>query len=324
MEIINESFSEEAVRIAIAKGLEDFYRSLIQKIDSINITEIMRAKNPYLYRAKSMQTSAEIIDSILQAFVSSSEETMFGNCFFEPVAIAASGGEKSDTIGIDMDIRIPSSNSRYLFAIKSGTSAFNGDSKNKQEDNFRTAMRTSRTSRGNINIKAIIAYAYGTKEESGRGSAKIYEEVAGEEFWEAITGDKDFYTKIISYMDTLPEQYIDTFKESYAKASNRLVRDFTTAFCDEEGNIDWVKLVEFNSGSPARKRKEKLISNATLIFDCIKTNPKISIAKIEETVNLRNSAVKKALSWLIENGFVSKGYAGRKTGWTINKDMESQ
>ncbi len=41
----------------------------------------MKCKNPYLYRAKAMQSATEIVDSVLTAFVSSSEETIFGNYF---------------------------------------------------------------------------------------------------------------------------------------------------------------------------------------------------------------------------------------------------
>ena len=91
----NNVFDEEVVIKAIAKALEDFYSSLIDKIDHIDIKKIMKRKNPYLYRAKAMQNASEIVESVLTAFVSSSEETIFGNCFFEPVAIAASGGEKA-------------------------------------------------------------------------------------------------------------------------------------------------------------------------------------------------------------------------------------
>ena len=52
-----------------------------------------------------MQSAAEIVDSVLTAFVSSSEETIFGNCFFEPIAIAASGGNKALAEGIDIMIQ---------------------------------------------------------------------------------------------------------------------------------------------------------------------------------------------------------------------------
>ena len=79
---------------AYSCALETFYSNLIAKIDELNIQKIMKRKNPYLYRAKAMQNAAEIVDSVLTAFVSSSEETIFGNCFFEPIAIAASNGNK--------------------------------------------------------------------------------------------------------------------------------------------------------------------------------------------------------------------------------------
>ena len=69
-----------------------------------------------------------------------------------------------------------------------------------------------------------------------------------EEFWEKLTGDEDFYIHIIGYMGTLPEQYVEEYKSSYNKAANRLVREFSINFCNEDGSINWEKLVEFNSG----------------------------------------------------------------------------
>lgn len=47
---------------------------------------------------------------------------------------------------------------------------------------------------------------------------------------------------------TMPEQYVASYKESYNKAANRLIREFSNSFCKEDGSIDWEKLVEFNSG----------------------------------------------------------------------------
>ena len=52
------TYSEDAVVKAIAEALETFYASLIQKIDGLNIQKVMKRKNPYLYRAKAMQTAA--------------------------------------------------------------------------------------------------------------------------------------------------------------------------------------------------------------------------------------------------------------------------
>lgn len=320
MEPINNNYDEYKVREAIAVALENFYVSLISKIDAISIKEIMKSKNPYLYRAKSMQTSADIIDSILQAFVSSSEETIFGNCFFEPLAIAACGGSKSATRGVDIEIQDTSINTKYFVAVKSGTSIFNADSMKKQGENFEEAQRTLRTSSGKkIGFSAIVGYAYGTKSETGRGKAKIYEEVAGEEFWEVLTGDKDFYKKIISLMDTLPEKYIDKYNNSYSKASNRLIRDFSNEFCNDDGTINWEKLVEYNSGSPKRKTREEIWNHAERIYKCMKANPMISQKKLQEETNIGGAHIKRAISYLTGLGIITKGHSGKRNGWSVNK-----
>ncbi len=125
----NKTYDEQAVIEAIAQALDTFYENLIRKIDDLNINKVMKRKNPYLYRAKAMQSASDIVDSVLTAFVSSSEETIFGNCFFEPIAIAASNGNKALAEGIDIMIQDKETNTISAFAVKSGPSVFNADSK---------------------------------------------------------------------------------------------------------------------------------------------------------------------------------------------------
>lgn len=243
---INNSYDEKEVVQAIATALETFYGTLIEKIDGLNIQKVMKRKNPYLYRAKAMESASEIVESVLTAFVSSSEETIFGNCFFEPIAIAASGGNKALAEGIDIMIQDNEANVISAIAVKSGPSVFNADSKKRQEQNFMAASKLAQQAKARY--EAYIGYCYGKKKESGRGKPKMYQELAGKQFWQAITGDEDFYKKIITYMGTMPEQYVTEYKESYSKAANRLVREFSNSFCKEDGSIDWERLVEFNSG----------------------------------------------------------------------------
>lgn len=138
---LNNAYDEQAVIQAIASALETFYGTLIEKIDGLNIQKVMKRKNPYLYRAKAMQSATEIVDSVLTAFVSSSEETIFGNCFFEPIAIAASGGNKALAEGIDIMIQNNETNTISAIAVKSGPSVFNADSKKRQEQNFTAASK---------------------------------------------------------------------------------------------------------------------------------------------------------------------------------------
>ena len=239
---LNNAYDEQAVIQAIASALETFYGTLIEKIDGLNIQKVMKRKNPYLYRAKAMQSATEIVDSVLTAFVSSSEETIFGNCFFEPIAIAASGGNKALAEGIDIMIQNNETNTISAIAVKSGPSVFNADSKKRQEQNFTAASKLAQQAKARY--EAYIGYCYGKKKESGRGKPKMYQELAGKRFWAELTGDEDFYIKIIGYMGTMPEKYVADYKESYNRAANRLVREFSNSFCREDGSIDWEKLVD--------------------------------------------------------------------------------
>lgn len=182
-----------------------------------------------------MQSASEIVDSVLTAFVSSSEETIFGNCFFEPIAIAASGGNKALAEGIDLMINDQANNTIYAVAVKSGPSAFNADSKKRQEQNFMAASKLAQQAKARY--EAYIGYCYGKKKESGRGKPKMYQELAGKRFWAELTGDDDFYIKIIGYMGTMPEQYVASYKESYNKAANRLVREFSNSFCRQDAAL---------------------------------------------------------------------------------------
>jgi len=135
----------------------------------------------------------------------------------------------------------------YAVAVKSGPGVFNASSRKKQEQNFMAAQKLAQQAKKRF--VAIIGYGYGKKKASGRGRPKFYTELAGQEFWAEITGDGDFYLKLIRYMEALPEKYIEDFDAAYQKAANKLVREFTTEFCLEDGAIDWEKLVAFNSGN---------------------------------------------------------------------------
>lgn len=315
--IINNNYNEETVKKSIAHALENFYGSLIKKIDGIDISTIMKSKNPYLYRSKAMQSAAEIVDSVLQAFVSSSEETIFGNCFFEPIAIAASNGSKSVAEGIDLEVRDSLNNILFVVAVKSGTSVFNADSKQKQADNFNKAKKLA--TQGHMAYEPIVGYAYGQKQETGRGKAKIYQEVAGEDFWTMLTGDPDFYKKIIGFMGQLPEQYVDSFKQSYANASNRLIRDFSNMFCKDDGSIDWEKLVEYNSGSISRQAKEETEGNKQKIIEIMLENPYVTKKKIAEITGLSSSRISTLIKTMTDDELIKQAGTFRKNNWVVLK-----
>ena len=141
--------------------------------------------------------------------------------------------------GIDIMIQNNETNTISAIAVKSGPSVFNADSKKRQEQNFTAASKLAQQAKARY--EAYIGYCYGKKKESGRGKPKMYQELAGKRFWAELTGDEDFYIKIIGYMGTMPEKYVADYKESYNRAANRLVREFSNSFCREDGSIDWEK-----------------------------------------------------------------------------------
>ncbi|MFQ6007967.1 MAG: hypothetical protein ACE5K8_03360 [Candidatus Zixiibacteriota bacterium] len=51
------------------------------------------------------------------------------------------------------------------------------------------------------------------------------------------------------------------YKKAWASASNRFTAEFIDDLCNEDGSIDWEKLVEFNSGvnKPSKSRRAVLL-----------------------------------------------------------------
>jgi hypothetical protein len=243
IEPLNESYNEEQVLTAVETALTTFYHSLTKTLDDIKVDKILKRKNPYLYKAKGINCAGQIVDGILSAYISSSEETIFGNCFFEPIAIVIAGGQKAVTEGVD--ITVDKDNTIYSIAVKSGTSVFNADSRKRQEQNFQAAQK--RAQQAKKAFIPVVGYGYG-KKKTKEGNEKFYLELAGKDFWEWLSGDPSFYTKIIDFMGTHPETFAREFEEAYGRASNRLIREFTIKYCKEDGSIDWDALIKFNSG----------------------------------------------------------------------------
>lgn len=152
-----------------------------------------------------------------------------------------SGGQKAVTEGVD--ITVDKDNTIYSIAVKSGTSVFNADSRKRQEQNFQSAQK--RAQQAKKAYQPVVGYGYGKKKVKAE---KFYLELAGKDFWEWLTGDAEFYTKIVKFMGTRPDEYAKEFDEAYAKAENRMIREFTLKYCKEDGSIGWDTLIKFNSG----------------------------------------------------------------------------
>jgi hypothetical protein len=234
----------EQLRELIAKCLGDFYARRMAKIRKLKLKDILQRKNPYLYKALGTESAIEIVKTIVTAYVSSSDETIFGDAFFEPIVLAVSGGSSSPSGGVDVVIE---TRSKYkAIAVKSGPNIFNNAQKKKQHEQFMELR--SRLLKLKKQFDPILAYCYGRLGEK-RATDKIYREVAGQEFWEEITGDPDFYKKLIDLIDKeVVGKRKQEYKDEWERTVTKHVIEFGNSFCDKGGAINWEKLVEFNSG----------------------------------------------------------------------------
>lgn len=227
----------------ISELLDDFYKRRINKITELKLTKTLKRKNPYLYKATGVEKASEIVEDLLKAYMSSSDEGIFGDAFFEPLAKFASGGEIAPAPGVD--VAVYDDATYKAIAVKSGTSVFNAQSKKKQIDQFKQLR--NRMYKLKKQFDPIVGYCYGNKKQRDTDNAS-FRELAGQAFWEELTGDSQFYLKIINLMKDKPRQHLQEYQKAWGAAVNRFTKEFIDDFCLKDGTIDWEKITVFNSG----------------------------------------------------------------------------
>lgn len=231
----------------VEQNIGTFHQKRIQTLDSLKLSKVLKRKNPYLFRAKYVLTADEIVRGIIDAHISSNEETIFGD-WLEGLAIFINervyNGRKSGILGIDLEF--DSEDIRYIVAIKSGPNWANSRQLAEMKASFKTAQRTLRTSSSKMQVIAVNGCCYGKDNKPDKGD---YYKYCGQVFWEFISGDKDLFVEIVEPLGYKAKEKNDDFLKSYSQMINKFTKEFTIEFCKENGEIDWDKLVKFNSGS---------------------------------------------------------------------------
>jgi hypothetical protein len=245
----------EELQNLIGKCLQDFYERRVRKLEKLKLKAILRRKNPYLFKALGTQKASEIVEQILIAYIGASDETIFGDAFFEPIARIAAGAQVSDAEGVDFIIE--TKDRIIAVALKSGPNIYNASQKKRQSQEF-LALR-SRLYKLNKQFDPMLAHAYG-RARSEPTKDTVYRRRSGEDFWTEITGDTDFFRKLIRLMKEEPIKHKQKYDPAWDAAINRFSAEFIRDFCFENGNIDWEKLVQFVSGTKNDSAKSKKTS----------------------------------------------------------------
>ena len=229
----------------VEANIGTFHKKRIQSLDKLKLSQVLKRKNPYLFKAKYVLTAEQIVKGLVDAHISSNEETIFGD-WLEGFAIFINekvyDGRKSGIKGIDLEF--DRNGTRNIVTIKSGPNWGNSSQVAKMLTDFSTAKRTLRTSNSQLNILAVNGCCYGRDNKPDKGD---YFKYCGQYFWEFISGESELFTEIIEPLGHKAKEKNDDFVKSYSQMINKFTKEFSNTFCKTSGEIDWDKLVRFNS-----------------------------------------------------------------------------
>ena len=236
----------DAVGAYASENIVDFHQRRLKSLEQLKLRKLLK-KNPYLFKAKNITTAGDLISGLLDAFLSSSEEKLFGD-FLEDLAIFIASqtcnGHKSTAPGVDLEFE--NKGIYYVVSVKSGPNWGNSSQQSKLAEDLQKAVIRVKQSRHGANVQSVLGICYG---RTRTGFLRGYLKVVGQNFWYLISENQDLYTDIIEPIGHRAKEHNDAFQRDRGRVINRFTKEFVESFCDSTGAIDWVRLVEFNSGN---------------------------------------------------------------------------
>lgn len=229
----------------VENNISTFHTKRLNNLENLCLSKILKRKNPYLFKAKNVLTAQDIVKGILDAHLSSQEETIFGE-FLEGLAIFINertfGGNKSSGEGIDLEFE--REDIKYIVSIKSGPNWGNSQQVSKMKEDFRKAKKILQTNTSKKKIVAVNGCCYGKDNKADKGE---YLKLCGQRFWEFISGEKDLYIDIIDPLGHKAKEKNEEFLTAYSQIINKFTLEFGREFCEDSGIINWINLIKFNS-----------------------------------------------------------------------------
>jgi Type II restriction endonuclease EcoO109I len=218
---------QDDIKVFVSDNIQVFHKKRLDALSGLKLEDVLKRKNPYLFKAKGISTGEAFVRTVLDAYLSSQEEGIFGG-FLEELAIFVCkrtyDGQKSSAEGIDLEFM--NDDIRYIVAIKSGPAWGNSSQITKMKDNFKKAKRILGTNAQRINIVAVNGCCYGRDDKPDKGD---YLKLCGQRFWKFISGNENLYVDIIEPLGYKSKEKNDEFRKSY----DAVVNQFTQKFLNE-------------------------------------------------------------------------------------------
>jgi hypothetical protein len=245
----------QKINFFVEENIARFHQRKLEYVrHKMDFDTLLQQKNPYLFRAKNILTSFELVKGFVDAFLQSQEETLFGE-FIESLAIFVCdqvyGAKKSSLTG--MDLEFETKDILYVVEIKAGWNWGNASQLKQLKINAASAKKSLENC-SDKEVRIINGCCFGKKKNRSPEKSGYYK-ICGQEFWHLISNDEDFYTRIIEPIGHKAKERNEEFTESYSVILNNFTDEFSQRFC-ENGKINWIKLLEFNSGRSLTKKKK--------------------------------------------------------------------
>lgn len=228
------SKAEPTIHDAVG-GFTEWMRS---KVATLKPHQLI-VKNPYLFRARAPADADQLAGRLIEAFLSSSEETRFGD-ILETTAIVicreAKGGWKSSAVGIDLEY--DEGPHRTIVQIKSSPKWGNASQRAKLVDNFRAAARTLRQGQQNLLVRCVEGICYGP---TGTTEYESHLKIVGNAFWHEISGWPDTGKAVL---DVVGQHAGNGLSGVLQATRSRVVAYLRRSGVTPNGSVDWNRLYD--------------------------------------------------------------------------------
>lgn len=220
------------------KAIEGFTEKLRGKLAE-SPEKILRRKNPFLLRVRDAIPAEALATMVMDAYASSSEETMFGHVL-ESIAIAicerAKGGRKS--VGLDMDLEYEEGQTRVIVQIKSGPNWGNASQHKALKRAFKKAKEKLREGKRKPEVRCVEGICYGP---SAMQDKDTYQRIVGRCFWEEISNWEGTASGV---MGLLGKHASNGLSEVRAEAHKRMVGFLSDSGVAVDDRVQWDKLLD--------------------------------------------------------------------------------
>ncbi|MDR3234201.1 MAG: hypothetical protein LBT46_11160 [Planctomycetaceae bacterium] len=234
----------------IEERIGKFHNTREEKLNGLDLRDMLKHKNPYLFKAKNILTAQDLIKGFLDTYLHTQEETFFGN-FLQDIAIFVCGqvynGERIDkSLNSELkkfDLGFQKEQTYYLVEIKSGWNWGNSGQIRDLTLKTQSAINQLKTYK-NCEVVIVNGCCFGKRKVNEMTGG--YLKICGQQFWKFISDDEGLYIDIIEPVGHRAKERSMSYQKIYAQVVNKFTLAFSQEFCDD-GIINWERLTRFVS-----------------------------------------------------------------------------